>query len=284
MATRISFLALQQTLSTPPQPQQVGNGEARNCGDPAHNHSIHGGSFWAEAFDGIMTEVRASVKPASTMYMTEGIVEEVSGAGFDILLGLEFTAAQPVWHAVYGGYGYATGRAGAVRDPLGKGFVAQLTQQFMSGGTMGWFTYQNYGNQFFDPANAQRVAYIRALSRARIAGKPWMVHGRATRTIRFGDPVASSLMAGCFLREAKGGVAASVVCAIALPSSPAAAAPYALDLVPARYGLDVPSGSHVVVSDLMTGAVLGTYTDSVTYGSTVAPLTIQLLHLAVVLQ
>ena len=49
---------------------QVGNGEQRNCADPAHNHTIHGGSFWAEAFYSILADVRAKVPPA--MFMTEG--------------------------------------------------------------------------------------------------------------------------------------------------------------------------------------------------------------------
>ena len=59
---------------------------------------------------------RGSSSPAPclplSMFMTEGIVEEVSGVGFDILLGLPWTDL-PYWHAVYGGYGYATGRAGS---------------------------------------------------------------------------------------------------------------------------------------------------------------------------
>ena len=66
---------------------QVGNGEQRNCGDPTHNHTVNGGSFWAEAFYGILKEVRAATPARSTMFMTEGIVEEVQGVGFDILLG-----------------------------------------------------------------------------------------------------------------------------------------------------------------------------------------------------
>jgi len=48
----------------------------------------------------------------------------------------------------------------------------------MTGGTMGWFTYQNQGDAFFLPANAARVAYIQKLSTARIAARKWMVHGR----------------------------------------------------------------------------------------------------------
>ena len=120
---------------------QVGNGELRNCADPTHNHSIHGGSFWAEAFYGIMQDVRASIPPQSGMFMTEGTVEEVSGPGFDILLGLQWTE-EPYWSAIYGGYGYATGRAGSISKPLNGGLCTELTQQFMVGGTMGWFTYQ----------------------------------------------------------------------------------------------------------------------------------------------
>ena len=41
----------------------------------------------AEAFYGILKEVRAATPARSTMFMTEGIVEEVQGVGFDILLG-----------------------------------------------------------------------------------------------------------------------------------------------------------------------------------------------------
>ena len=50
--------------------------------------------------------------------------------------------------------------------------------QFMRGGTMGWFTYQNQGGAFFDPANKARVSYIQMLSNARIIAKDWMVHGQ----------------------------------------------------------------------------------------------------------
>lgn len=52
---------------------QVGNGEQRNCADPAHNHTIHGGSFWAEAFYRILADVRSKVPPS--MFMTEGVYE-----------------------------------------------------------------------------------------------------------------------------------------------------------------------------------------------------------------
>jgi hypothetical protein len=63
----------------------------------------------------------------------------VQGTGFDILLGLEWdgssgTAASktlPYWHAIYGGYGYATGFAGSVRASLAGGLCDELTAQFM---------------------------------------------------------------------------------------------------------------------------------------------------------
>ena len=47
---------------------QVGNGEERNCGDPTHNHTVHGGSFWAEAFYGILKDVRAGT-PVSARHV-----------------------------------------------------------------------------------------------------------------------------------------------------------------------------------------------------------------------
>jgi hypothetical protein len=74
---------------------QVGNGEQRSCGDPTHNHTLVGGSFWAEAFYDIMKRVRSRVGRAA-VFMTEGIVEEVSGTGFDVLLGLRWEEP-PIW-------------------------------------------------------------------------------------------------------------------------------------------------------------------------------------------
>jgi len=73
-----------------------------------------------------MANVRSNVKQPS-MFMTEGIVEEVSGTAFDILLGLDWTAL-PVWHAIYGGYSYATGHATA-GSGLAAGLLTQLTEQ-----------------------------------------------------------------------------------------------------------------------------------------------------------
>jgi hypothetical protein len=51
---------------------------------------------------------------------------------------------------------------------------------------------------------------------------------------------------------------------------------------PAKYGLGaVPAGSHVVVTDLVTGASLGTYTSTITYSASVPAFGVQLLKLVV---
>jgi hypothetical protein len=157
----------------------------------------------------------------------------------------------------------------------------------MVGGTMGWLTYQNYKRTFFDPANDQYVAYIQSLSRARIAAKEWMVHGRATRTLELHD-ATGALYGACFLRPASAAPpvpAASVVCALALPTNATAGAaplPFALALAPARYGLAVPAGGHVALTDLVSGAALGAYSGVVTWNSTVAPFAVRVVKLAVV--
>jgi hypothetical protein len=255
---------------------QVGNGEQRNCADPTHNHTIHGGSFWAEAFYSILADVRSKVPPS--MFMTEGIVEEVSGTGFDIMLGLSWTEL-PVWHSIYGGYSYATGHATS-GSGLASGLISQLVSQFMTGGTMGWFTYQNQGGAFFEPANAGRVAYIQRLSAGRIAAKAWMVHGRATRTLALDDK-SGSLRSGCFLRD-KSGEPASVVCAISLPSnSSSSPVGFQLTMAPTRFGL--PAKSKVALTDLETGATLGSWPagDNVTYSGSVSSWGLTLLKLAV---
>jgi hypothetical protein len=270
---------------------QVGNGEQRNCADPTHNHTINGGSFWAEAFYSIMADVRAGVKQKS-MFMTEGIVEEVSGAAFDIMLGLDWTEL-PLWHTIYGGWGYATGHA-TTGAGLASGLLTQLTDQFMAGGTMGWFTYQDQKDAFFDPANAGRVEYIQKLSQARIVAKAWMVHGRATRSVALNDP-SGVLKGSCFVRgDDTPGETPSVACAVA--SAANSTSSYTLNMAPARYGLVVPPGSHVVLSVLMKGGAsssnspagasppfLGTFASgsNITHSAAVAGYDVQVLKLEV---
>jgi hypothetical protein len=149
----------------------------------------------------------------------------------------------------------------------------------MTGGTMGWFTYQDQGQAFFEPANAERVAYIKRLSAGRIAAKDWMVHGRATRTLKLTDDTGS-LRSGCFLRE-KAGEAPSVVCAISLPSNVTSSVKYGLAMAPSRFGLTVPPGSKVALTDLETTAALGTYEGNITYSGSVSSYGLTLLKLAV---
>lgn len=225
---------------------QVGNGEKRTCYDPSHNHLPGGGSFWSEAFETIMANVRSTISRPS-MFMTEGIVEEVAGKAFDIMLGLDIQDPHPYWHAIFGGYGYATGYAGGIAKPLGHGLAAQLTRQFMFGGTMGWLTYQHYGETWFDPANAAEVAYIVKLSEVRIAAKAWMVHGRSTRDVPNGN---RNLVMSCFVNE----VLNTLACAVAAPQ--VAGGAFSLELDAARYGMVVPEGARLVVKDVLTGQEL----------------------------
>merc|ERR1712203_770362 len=90
---------------------------------------------------------------------------------------------------------------------------------------------------------------------------------------------------GCFLRDAAvdGSEAASVVCAVALPTKGATAS-YSLSMVASKYGLIVPGGAVVALSDLQTGKALGSYSGAgnVTYSSSVPAFGVQLLLLQVV--
>jgi len=142
--------------------------------------------------------------------------------------------------------------------------------------------YQNYGNQFFEEANAPHVAYIRRLSAARIDAKLWMVHGRATRSLALND-ATGALLGGCFLRE-KPNEAPSVVCAIAAPAASPATATYKLAIDPAKYGLGgAPAGAHVQLTDLQTGAALGSFAAGaeVAYSAPLAAFGVQLLKLEI---
>ena len=56
---------------------------------------------------------------------------------------------------------------------------------------------------------------------------------------------------------------------------------YSIAVQPVRYGLAVPPGGHVVLTDLRTGEVLGTFAENVTYSALVPALGMQLLKLAV---
>jgi len=101
----------------------------------------------------------------------------------------------------------------------------------------------------------------------------------ATRTLALNDATSTTLKGGCFLRDPVG-EAPSVVCAIANEGG-SAAATYALAMAPAKYGLVVPSGGTVTVTDLMTGASVGSLAGNVTHSGSVAPFDLQVLKLTV---
>ena len=228
-----------------------------------------------------MKDVRGQIKQPS-MFMTEGIVEEVgSGRAFDILLGLVWwDKAKPIWSTIYGGYGYATGMAGRVKAPLATGLCSELTAQFMVGGTMGWFTYQNYKQTFFDPANAAYVKYIQDLSAARIAGKAWMAFGRTTRSLELNEKTGT-LFGQCFMRDLNPAEVTSIVCALAMPTNATQTTTFALAMDPAKYGLVVPAGGKVIVTDLMSGAAVGTYETRVTWSGVIDAFGVRVVKMVV---
>ena len=184
------------------------------------------------------------------------------------------------WHAIYGGYGYATGRATSGHPLSTGGLLDQLTAQFMVGGTMGWFTYETHKTEFLLPSNAGKVEYIQRLSMARIAAKRWMVHGRATRSVVLGGDPTGSLKTGCFLREGKLGESPSVVCAVASPKE-GVLGNFSLALHPPRLGLTVPDRAAVALTDLITGASYGTFQSVVSYSASLPEFGVALLKLTV---
>eukprot|EP00729_Bicosta_minor_P010733 gene10733-29476_t len=133
---------------------------------------------------------------------------------------------------------------------------------------------------------SKNVAYITKLSQARIVAKKWMVFGRATRTIAWNNTNPNDLKGACFLRDTEA-EAASVVCAFAVPTAASASQfPFVLAMQPAKYGLAVPtSGSNVVVTDLVSGAVLGKYASGpVTYSGQLGALDVKLIKITAVQQ
>ena len=167
---------------------------------------------------------------------------------------------------------------------------------------MGWLTYQNYKDTFYDPANAAYVNYITSLSKARINAKKWMVHGRATRLVDLGS-AAKGLFGQCFMNLVETGDSSSLACAFAMPNNATASATYTLNLQPKRYGLLSPKSTRdldnsgaeamkvdsdqgnavVVVSDLESGKELGRYPYDgvVTYSNTLLAFDVQVIKLAV---
>jgi hypothetical protein len=144
---------------------------------------------------------------------------------------------------------------------------------------MGWLTYQDYDQQFFDPANAPEVRYIQRLSSARVLARDWMVHGRATRSLNYFHN-NSDLHAGCFLRD-KTKTDATLVCAVALPALGAWGG-YTLKVDPSKYGLVVPNDAHVQLSDLAKGIIHGTFSHEITFSSVVPSYGVHLLHFRVI--
>ena len=50
---------------------------------------------------------------------------------------------------------------------------------------------------------------------------------------------------------------------------------------PSKYGLIVPSGGKVAVSDLLTGAAMGSFVGNVTYSGSVPGFSVKVLKLSV---
>ena len=107
-----------------------------------------------------------------------GHVGVYAGTGFDILLGLDEGNKLPEWHAIYGGYGYATGPAGSINAALDNGLCSKLTYQFMVGGTMGWLTCVKIGR------NPNPLCRESARGHGRIAASR-LLPGRSNPAVNF---------------------------------------------------------------------------------------------------
>ena len=73
------------------------------------------------------------------------------------------------------------------------------------------------------------------------------------------------------------------MCALALPTNSSASERFSLRLEPPRFGLEVSAADEVLLADLESGAVLGSFAHgtAVTYAGRVAAFEVRLLRLSV---
>ena len=126
------------------------------CYDDSHGHPLGGGSWWTEAYRGMMANIR-SAKPAGVALTTESNADGYVDL-FDGFLVWQFwhNGQVPAFGAVYGGSIQLFGRNYVSTDPID--FKMTLAQSFVWGEQLGWFSTDILSNL---PRNSSIFPFLR---------------------------------------------------------------------------------------------------------------------------
>mmetsp|Transcript_30375 Transcript_30375/g.48477 ORF Transcript_30375/g.48477 Transcript_30375/m.48477 type:complete len:650 (+) Transcript_30375:379-2328(+) len=200
LATTVSRLASEFSVDMVYIDQIGAAGPKQCCSGKAHNHSNHGGHYWATGQNTMANKAKHNSN--GILLMTEGLAESYIPS-IDYFLPLQSSSVPytgaihvvPAFPAVYGGFYAAAGSKfytqDLAQDP--DQFTAKLTKQYILGMHLGWFSlgglhyskskdmalYDQLMSSKSDPA----IAYLSKVEFAKQRLKNFFIYGRATKPL-----------------------------------------------------------------------------------------------------
>ena len=144
------------------------------CHDPSHGHSLGGGAWWTEGYRNMITPIRRHAAEKGVAITAEGSSEPFMDS-LDAFLAWNERAPNdvPLLPAVYSGRTVYFSSPQDRRDSL-DAFCAVQGRDFLWGCQLGWYWGSDH---FFDSRNTDRISFVTALCRERIARKDFLVYG-----------------------------------------------------------------------------------------------------------
>ena len=278
---------------------QIASAGPRPCWDASHGHTLGGGNHWVTGYRKLMQDARAKGMDKTKIYLTESNAEPFMDVMTVYLTLVGFTVAPfegerqivNIFNAIYGGYYYQMGSMFYQTDfvPSPDVFSSKIAKQFLYGGLLGWFSLGGRDNQhpymgiideLLDAQYDPEIAYLRALSSARMLATDYFVHGRTSRDLvlthnsllaSFPSALRSAQrkMGGHEAREERGvsyhhvmsstWLSAGEKSLLVIVTNVARAKDsytYSFELQPQRYGVKAPAGAAFTLSDFRTGKVV----------------------------
>lgn len=151
--------------------------QANLCYNKKHNHTLGGGTYWADGYNALMEQVKKT-KPKDAYYFTECNAEPYM-KGFDGFLSWYWMADEqvPAFSAVYGGYIQFVGRYMlGKKKPDYEFFKFNMAQSLLYGQQLGWYkadvVYNKKAMSFLKPLVKLRHKYNEFFASAKMLRPP----------------------------------------------------------------------------------------------------------------
>lgn len=190
---------------------QIGSAGPKMCWDATHDHTLGGGSYWTEGYQGMLDSIAKQLGTVTTQprpIVTEDNAEPYMSMlqGYLTLNAYKGSLAQqvqsedalrnaqhmvPAFNMVYGGYYVGFGAIWTRADFEDHDWwCSKLASMFTTGSQMGWFSLagmvddtedscgpMGVGDLFLSVDNDDLVSFMQTLSAARTAALDYFVHG-----------------------------------------------------------------------------------------------------------